>query len=171
MFPKIWFKKCAYNEFFKILWNWILKNLMISNQLLLQLFRSYSILFPNFLDSGGCEGWAGQGGVGQRWVEQGKGKWDLGKWGKGKWGKCKRGKVEGGRAREGWPAKIPSFIIIIIFYHFFPRAKAPFTGKENFMMLVCRYLQIQTWVFLQIHNLSSQSCWFEYRSSKRSVRF
>ena len=28
---------------------------MISKQLLLQLFRSYFILFPNFLDSGGCE--------------------------------------------------------------------------------------------------------------------
>ena len=27
---------------------------MISKQLLLQLFRSYFILFPNFLDSGGC---------------------------------------------------------------------------------------------------------------------
>ena len=36
-----------------------------------------------------------------------------GKQGKVKWGKGKRGKVEGGGAREGWPAKIPPFIIII----------------------------------------------------------
>ena len=28
---------------------------MISKQILLELFRSYFILFPNFLDSGGCE--------------------------------------------------------------------------------------------------------------------
>ena len=46
-------------------------------------------------------------------MERGKGE---SMWGKGKWGKGKRGKVERGRAREGWPAKIPSFIIRIQTY-------------------------------------------------------
>ena len=52
-------------------------------------------------------------------MERGKGKWVEGKQDKGKWGKGKQGKEEGERAREGWPAKIPSFIIIQTFTIFF----------------------------------------------------
>ena len=66
-----------------------------------------------------------QGQAGQGWVEQGKGKRGEGKRGKGKWGESKQGKVEGGRAREGWPAKFPSFIIILQTFTIFFQERYP----------------------------------------------